>query len=707
VTSHSSTFQSDGTVGTFTVTALSGSVSGTAQVTVQDTQAPTLSISAPVNGATVYQTVTVSGTASDNVGVTQVEVRVDSGTWNIATGTTSWQWDLDTTGLSDGAHTINVRALDAAGNATTDSVSVTVDNAPALTLLSPLGGESWAAGSTQIIRFDSHLFSDVTIRYSLNAGGNWTDIEGSWAAAEGENAYTWTVPNATTDHARVLVQAYSGESPVQSADFSITGGTQWLTLTAPVGGETLSGNDLATVTWDCGGVDTVRLMLSLDGGRTWSDVATVRDSQLEWQNYAWSVPNVASDFCILRVSDLSGNVSSQSSPFAIEPVTGTPGAVEVTNVRLNWSIPTEATDLTSVTVGGTNCPVVDGRVQCDIAVPADVRTMMVEIAGTDGAGVAFSRLIRIDVADRAPPIDGLNVSKQELVSFLDGREGVLVWVDINAGRRIKVLDFRAADPVVRVLNDHTSCVNPIVSPDGTRVVYSVGNANGTKSIYVARLSDGARQLIATGDVGYWQFDAGNEYIVYCDWSSSANNGTDGKTWRRRLTAGTITPDGTAVEIHSRAMDAGVTGDGQWLGHVYSELYVWDLVAGVEYGPGDFFLLEGDVATSQTCNGSMSPSGTAAIMELVIPHEWVRVFTYESSGDVFRESTRLQLPAGMVEWEFPEWSTDAQFATAVLQPGDLVFRLHLVRIEAGDLVPQVLQVTHDDNSVSFSHLYVAP
>jgi hypothetical protein len=95
------------------------------------------------------------------------------------------------------------------------------------------------------------------------------------------------------------------------------------------------------------------------------------------------------------------------------------------------------------------------------------------------------------------------------------------------------------------------------------------------------------------------------------------------------------------------------------------------------------------------------------MELVIPHDYVRIFTYNSSTDYFEESSRLELPVGMVEWEFPEWSTDVDYATAVLQSGNLKYRLHAVAITPGIGAPAVLQITPDDATVTFSHLYVAP
>jgi hypothetical protein len=54
---------------------------------------PTCTVSSPISGATVSGTATISGTATDSDGtVEEVEVKVDSGNWNQATGTSSWSY---------------------------------------------------------------------------------------------------------------------------------------------------------------------------------------------------------------------------------------------------------------------------------------------------------------------------------------------------------------------------------------------------------------------------------------------------------------------------------------------------------------------------------------------------------------------------------------------------------------------------------------
>ncbi len=105
-----------------------------------DTRAPSIAIATPSAGSSVSGAVTVAGSASDNVGISRVEVRVDAGTWQAASGAASWSTAIDAAAYGDGTHTISARALDAAGNAASASVSVEFSNAPADVVQNPSVG---------------------------------------------------------------------------------------------------------------------------------------------------------------------------------------------------------------------------------------------------------------------------------------------------------------------------------------------------------------------------------------------------------------------------------------------------------------------------------------------------------------------------------------------------------------------------------------
>ena len=89
-----------------------------------DTQAPTVSASESGTSGTI----TLSATASDNVGVTKVEFYVD-GALKGSDTTSPYSMTLNSTTLSNGSHSLVAKAYDAAGNVgTSTTVSFTVSN---------------------------------------------------------------------------------------------------------------------------------------------------------------------------------------------------------------------------------------------------------------------------------------------------------------------------------------------------------------------------------------------------------------------------------------------------------------------------------------------------------------------------------------------------------------------------------------------------
>lgn len=94
-----------------------------------DTTPPTTLISSPANGATVSGTVTVNASASDNVGVTQMQLFIDGTLVASNTTATSLSFSWSTLSVPDGSHTIVSKASDAAGNVgTSATITVTVSN---------------------------------------------------------------------------------------------------------------------------------------------------------------------------------------------------------------------------------------------------------------------------------------------------------------------------------------------------------------------------------------------------------------------------------------------------------------------------------------------------------------------------------------------------------------------------------------------------
>ncbi|RMG25143.1 MAG: hypothetical protein D6732_22745, partial [Methanobacteriota archaeon] len=133
-----------------------------------DTTAPTVTINSPTG--TVSGTVTVDATITDNVGVVSADYRVDGGAWVTMTNSagSSWTASLDTTTLADGAHTLEVRGLDAAGNVGTSSGSFTSSNAPP-----PSSGHDVFTGSVSSTSPNQIFYFDVTATGDIVATLSW------------------------------------------------------------------------------------------------------------------------------------------------------------------------------------------------------------------------------------------------------------------------------------------------------------------------------------------------------------------------------------------------------------------------------------------------------------------------------------------------------------------------------------------------------
>jgi hypothetical protein len=102
-----------------------------------DATPPSVAITAPPSWPPVQSTsMAVTGTASDNLGVSRVEVRVNGGPWSDASGTLDWSANAE---LVPGLNRIEARAWDLAGNPSPVAlVELTQDSAPpALTLSGP------------------------------------------------------------------------------------------------------------------------------------------------------------------------------------------------------------------------------------------------------------------------------------------------------------------------------------------------------------------------------------------------------------------------------------------------------------------------------------------------------------------------------------------------------------------------------------------
>jgi Bacterial Ig domain/IPT/TIG domain/Purple acid Phosphatase, N-terminal domain/Immunoglobulin I-set domain len=166
---------------------------------VIDTTPPTISITAPGNGATVSGTVTVSANATDNVGVTGVQFFLDGANLGLQLVSAPYSVSWDSTSTTNGVHTLTAQARDAAGNVgNAVAVSVTVSNTTS-TALQDFQTRCAQTGVIVCQGFDDPaVFTPA--RYPASglypdANGNYLGTFDSTVAASGAGSLKFTVPS--------------------------------------------------------------------------------------------------------------------------------------------------------------------------------------------------------------------------------------------------------------------------------------------------------------------------------------------------------------------------------------------------------------------------------------------------------------------------------------------------------------------------------
>lgn len=110
-------------------TATSSAVSVTVQNETADTMAPTVSVTSPIAGTTIYATTTVSMNAADNVGIAGVSLLLDGVMIMTEDTVAPYSFEWNTANATNGNHAIAGQARDAAGNlATSSAVLINVSN---------------------------------------------------------------------------------------------------------------------------------------------------------------------------------------------------------------------------------------------------------------------------------------------------------------------------------------------------------------------------------------------------------------------------------------------------------------------------------------------------------------------------------------------------------------------------------------------------
>jgi hypothetical protein len=204
-----------------------------------DTVAPTVSLTTPAANATVSGTVNVAANAADNVAVASVQFKLDGVNLGTADTSSPYSYSWDTTGTSNGSHTLTAVATDTTGHTTTSSsVAVTVSNS--------------SGGDTTAPSVPTSLVQDTTIPVTA------TSIDMKWNASTDNSGGSGLAGYKLYRNGTLI--ATLGSTTTSYMDYGLAANTSYIYTVAAFDN---SGNNSAATTGVT--VKTTTLVGDLDG----------------------------------------------------------------------------------------------------------------------------------------------------------------------------------------------------------------------------------------------------------------------------------------------------------------------------------------------------------------------------------------------------------------------------------------------------------
>jgi hypothetical protein len=242
-----------------------------------DNDAPRALIDLPAVGAALRSgPQTVHGHASDKHGdgVAKVELRLDGGAWQPATGTNAWVATIQVP--ASGAFTLEARATDTGGLVgPATSVRIAVDNAvPTVSLdpVAPVLDDSDTVLTGRAADASAAAVADVDIAID----GVWVNVPGPYAEQPDGSVvwhFLWSYPGESGVKHTLAVRATdaAGNTSAPSAPVTVTVDSlrPVSTIERPLAGSTVAGEEVTLWGYADDGWGVSRVEVSLDGGQTW------------------------------------------------------------------------------------------------------------------------------------------------------------------------------------------------------------------------------------------------------------------------------------------------------------------------------------------------------------------------------------------------------------------------------------------------------
>jgi hypothetical protein len=289
-----------------------GNIKQSSNVTVtvrNDNTPPTVSISSPSNSAIVSGTVSVTTSASDNIGVSKVEFYVNGALQSTDT-TSPYTFSWNTTSVANGSYTLSAKAYDAANNVgSSSSVTVTVNNpdttVPTASISSP-SNNATINGTVSVTATASDNVGVAKVEFYVNASLQATDTSSPYS-------FSWNTTSVANGSYTLSAKAYDAASNVgSSANVSVTVNNTDTTvptvsISSPSNSATINGTVSVTATAS-DNVGVAKVEFYVNGALQATDTSSP-------YSFSWNTTSVANGSCTLsaKAYDAAGNVGQSQN----------------------------------------------------------------------------------------------------------------------------------------------------------------------------------------------------------------------------------------------------------------------------------------------------------------------------------------------------------------------------------------------------------
>ncbi len=262
----------------------------------------------------------------------KLDFSLDSGaTWNIITTTATftngyYAWTIP--------QTFSTKCLIRASNSLNTSLYDISDAVftikPAITILTPNGGDTLGACTQTSITFEkSPAYSNANIEYTLNGGSSWTSLvaNNNYGTTSTSFTYNWSIPNIASSNVKIRVYPTGNISLGDSSNSALTI-KKAVTIVQPAYGGTMQVATVYPIKWKSEGISNLYdIAYTTNGGTTWTNIVTAYNTANS--TYNWTVPNTVSSNCKIRVRD---NVNSCKEDISQQAfiISATPAPLKVT-----------------------------------------------------------------------------------------------------------------------------------------------------------------------------------------------------------------------------------------------------------------------------------------------------------------------------------------------------------------------------------------